>query len=200
MVITHAAIVKPFPTAVCIGHEIRQIKTRPLVSSSFADFAWAAGRLGRPAFAVQLGDLWGHFSRLGGVGWLVQPTRAANSATSAAHFSWGLPSGTTSANFSIQLCRRKVVTMSWNDGSRLRRYHGRTGNRTCLYPSSSNHNTTRLYNTNATGAVRRTASGSRLAGSSRPRTCLAPSKVTSIAQRDAYADKIVRASQFKRVQ
>src|SRR5262245_16748110 len=109
---------------------------------------------------------------------LGQPTRAAHSTTAVSHFLWGPLTDTTSANLASQLFRRNVVTISWNDGSRLRRYHGRWGNRTHWCPAMSNHSTIRLYRINATGAVRRTALGSRLAGSSNPKTCLAPSKVT----------------------
>ena len=48
-----------------------------------------------------------------------------------------------------------------------------------------NQTTTSVYSSKASGAVRSTAWGKRLAGSSRPRNCLLFSKVHSMAQRQA---------------
>ena len=154
----------------------------PDISSSFAHSVRSVGHPG--AYLVQAFHSGLSANSLFGVavGGLVN-LPAAHSTTSANHLLWGPLGDTTSANFSRQLCRRSVLAISWNDGSLFRGYHGRTGNSSKSWPTLSNHSTTRLYNTNAIGAVRRTALGSRLAGSSKPNTCLPPSKVTSNAQR-----------------
>ena len=81
------------------------------LSSSFAHF-WGGGASRRLPRLKRFIPAKGQFSRSRRNWPLAQPTRAADSATAANHFSWGPFAGTTSANFSSQLRRRNVVTMS----------------------------------------------------------------------------------------